>query len=419
MTTKQPMLTGYRVLDITQFVAGPTCSRILAEMGADVVKVELAPNGDRSRFQGMKPRERPASSQSTYFVQHNHSKRSLALQFKHPRSQALIRSMIPKIDVLVENFAPGVMARAGLSYEELRKINPRLIMCSISVAGQSGPLSGQPGYDYIAAAYAGITGVIGEPDGAPAQLTVAIGDISTGVAAAMAVGFALLHRERTGEGQLIDSSILDTYFHMHEVNVPRVSLRGDRFVPKRTGSQHPDGGPTGLFRCGDGSYINITALPHQWPQLVAAIGMPELLADPRFKDARGRRDNNDELKAIIEQWLATFPDRQSALTALEKQRVPAAPILTLNEAVAQPHLRERGTVRQAEDSELGSFDIPGMPVKFSNWPARTGLRADLLGEHNEAILRELAGLSDAEIAALYEEKVLVQDPAVKARRSAG
>jgi CoA:oxalate CoA-transferase len=235
----------------------------------------------------------------------------------------------------------------------------------------------------------------------------------------MAVGFALLHRERTGEGQLIDSSILDTYFHMHEVNVPRVSLRGDRFVPNRTGSQHTDGGPTGLFRCGDGSYINITALPHQWSQLVAAIGMPELLADPRFKDARGRRDNNDELKAIIERWLATFPDRQSALAALEEQRVPAAPILTLNEAVAQPHLRERGTVRQAEDSELGSFDIPGMPVKFSNWPARTGLRADLLGEHNEAILRDLAGLSDAEIAALYEEKVLVQDPAVKARRSAG
>lgn len=416
MTAKQPMLTGYRVLDITQFVAGPTCTRILAELGADVVKLELAPHGDRSRFQGIKPLDRKGSSQSTYFVQHNHSKRSLALQFKHPRSQALIRAMIPKIDVLVENFAPGVMARAGLSYEELRKLNPRLIMCSISVAGQSGPLSGQPGYDYIAAAYAGLTDQIGEPDGAPAQLTVAIGDVSTGVAAAMAVGFALLHRERTGEGQHIDSSILDTYFHMHEVNVPRVSLRGDGFVPKRTGSQHPDGGPTGIFRCGDGRYINITSLAHQWPQLVVALGKPELLDDMRFKHARSRRDNNGELKVIIEGWLAQFLDRKAALAALEKERVPCAPILTLNEAVAHPHLRQRGTVRQAKDRELGSFDVPGMPVKFSSWPDRTELRADLLGESNDAILRELAGLTDEDIAALYEDKVLVQDAAVKKAR---
>lgn len=416
MTAKQPMLTGYRVLDITQFVAGPTCTRILAELGADVVKLELAPHGDRSRFQGIKPRDRKGSSQSTYFVQHNHSKRSLALQFKHPRSQGLIRRMIPKIDVLVENFAPGVMARAGLSYEELRKLNPRLIMCSISVAGQSGPLSGQPGYDYIAAAYAGLTDQIGESNGAPAQLTVAIGDVSTGVAAAMAVGFALLHRERTGEGQYIDSSILDTYFHMHEVNVPRVSLRGDDFVPKRTGSQHPDGGPTGIFRCGDGRYINITALAHQWHQLVAALGEPELLDDMRFKDARSRRDNNGELKIIIERWLAQFPDREAALAALEKERVPCAPILTLNEAVAHPHLRLRGTVRQAKDRELGSFDVPGMPVKFSSWPDRAELRADLLGESNEAILRELAGLTDDEIATLYEDKVLVQDAAVRKAR---
>ena len=291
-----PMLTGYRVLDITQFVAGPTATRILAECGADVIKIELAPYGDRSRIQGIKPREPPGesggSSQSTYFFQHNHSKRSLALQWKHPKSTAILEALVGKVDVLVENFAPGVMARAGLGYERLSTINPRLVMCSISVAGQSGPLSGQPGYDYIASAYAGVTDQIGEAGGAPAQFTIAIGDVSTGVAAAMAVGFALLHRERTSEGQLIDSAILDTYFHMHEVNVPRVALRGDRFTPKRTGSQHPDGGPTGLFRCSDGRYINITALAHQWEQIAAALGKPELVDDPRFKDARARRDNN-------------------------------------------------------------------------------------------------------------------------------
>ena len=411
--TKPAMLTGYRVLDITQFVAGPTCTRILAEMGADVIKVELAPGGDRTRVQGIKPREPKGSSQSTYFFQHNHSKRSLALQWKHPRTTEILKALIAKTDVLVENFAPGVMARAGLSYEEVKKVNPRIVMCSISVAGQSGPLSGQPGYDYIAAAYAGVTEQIGEADGPPAQFTIAIGDVSTGVAAAMAVGFALLHRERTGEGQYIDAAIVDTYFHMHEVNVPRVSLRGDKFKPTRSGSQHPDGGPTGLYRCSDGSYINITSLAHQWPQIAAALGKPELVDDPRFKDARGRRDNSEAIRVIIEAWLATFPGRDEALAVLEKHRVPCAPILTLNEAAKHPHLRARGTVRQVSDPFLGAFDIPGMPVRMSGWTPREGLTADLLGQHNEEVLKELAGMSDADIADLYEQQVLVQDAAVK------
>ena len=188
------------------------------------------PHGDRSRIQGIKPRDQKGSSQSTYFFQHNHSKRSLALQWRHPRSTEILKALTAKVDVLVENFAPGVMARAGLGYDELRKLNCKLVMCSISVAGQVGPLSAQPGYDYIAAAYAGVTDQIGEANGSPAQFTIAIGDVSTGVTAAMAVGFALLHRERTGEGQYIDSAILDTYFHMHEVNVPRVALRGEHIV---------------------------------------------------------------------------------------------------------------------------------------------------------------------------------------------
>jgi CoA:oxalate CoA-transferase len=406
------MLTGYRVLDFTQFVAGPTCTRLLAEAGAEVIKVELAPHGDRSRFQGLKPREHKQSSQSTYNFQHNHSKKSLGLDLKHPRSRELLRAMVPKVDVVVENFAPGVMARNGLAYEDLKAINPALVMCSISLAGQSGPLSQKPGYDYIGAAYAGITGLIGEPERNPAQVTVALGDVSTGVAAAMAIGFALLHRERTGEGQHVESTLIDTYFHMHEVNVPRVSLRGDAFVPTRTGSQHPDGGPTGNFRYRGDMFITLTVLPHQWPQLVKALGRPELLDDPRFNSARGRRDNNVELQAIIEEWLAQFPTREAAIDALERERIPCAPVLTVNEAIRQPHLRERGTVRRVEDTQLGAFDIPGMPVKFSQWPGRSDLRADLLGAHNEAVLGELLGLSGDEIAALYAQNVLVRDPAL-------
>jgi CoA:oxalate CoA-transferase len=411
MSLAPKMLTGYRVLDITQFVAGPTCTRLLAEAGADVIKIELAPSGDRSRFQGLKPRspEYKNTSQSTYFFQQNHSKRSLALDFKHPKSRELLRKLAAKCDVLVENFTPGVMSRAGLGYEDLRKINPKLIMCSISFAGQSGPLSDKPGYDYIAQAMAGITGLIGEPDGRPAQVPVAIGDASTGVAAAMAVGFALLHRERTGEGQFIEATLVDTYFHMHEANVPKVALRGDAFVPAREGSLHPNGGPVGVFDCGRGEFIVICALAHQWPQLVKAIGMPELEADPRFASARARSDNNRLVAGILESWLKTFPSRDAAIAALEKERIPCAPVLTLNEAMAQPHLVERGTVRQVSDPQIGPFAIPGNPVRFSAWPDQSEWRADLLGEHNEQILQEL-GLSGDDIAQLYIEKVIVQDP---------
>ncbi len=411
MQTRTPMLTGYRVLDITQFVAGPTCTRIMAELGAEVIKVEFAPSGDRGRASGDKsrdPRFRNAS-QSTYYFQHNHSKKSLAIDLKQARGRDLIKALVAKSDVVVENFAPGVMKRMGLAYDDLRVINPRLIMCSISLAGQTGPLSQKPGFDYMGAAYAGIAGLAGEPDH-PAQLATAIGDSSTGLTAAMAIGFALLHRERTGEGQYIDCSLLDTYFQMHEVNVPKAAVRGPSFAPKRAGSLHPDGGPTGMFHYKDEEFIAIMVMPYQWKQMVATMNMPALADDPRFASPRARRDNNEALKAVIEDWLQTFPSRDAAIAALEAGRIPCAPVLTLHEAIAHPHLRERGTVRRVKDPLIGEFDIPGMPVKFSQWPGRDLLRAALLGEHNEQVLRDLLSIPASEIAALYADKVLVRDP---------
>ncbi len=406
------MLKGYRVLDIGQFVAAPTCTRILAEMGAEVIKLELAPFGDRGRFSGDKPLdpELKKTSQSTYYFQHNHSKKSLALDIKQERGRELVHALISKIDVVVENFAPGVIGRAGFGYDKLSAINPKLIMCSISLAGQSGPLSDKPGFDYMGAAYAGITSCIGEADRGPAQLPMAISDSATGVTAAMAIGFALLHRERTGEGQYIDCSLIDTYFNMHEVNVPKSSLRGTRFQPQRSGSLHPDGGPTGVFRCKDGAFISIMVMPHQWPLMVKAMNMPELAGDPRFRDARARRDNNVALKEIIENWLAGFANRDAAVAALEAERVPCAPVLTLHEAMAHPHLRARGTVRRVADSDIGTFDIPGLAAKFSRWTPAHDLKADRLGEHNEELLRDLLGLSESDIRQLYCDKTIVHDP---------
>jgi CoA:oxalate CoA-transferase len=244
---------------------------------------------------------------------------------------------------------------------------------------------------------------------------IAIGDSATGVTAAMAVGFALLHRERTGEGQYIDCSLLDTYFNMHEVNVPKCSLRGKQFQPARMGSLHPDGGPTGVFRCRNDEFISIMVLPYQWLLLTKAMNMPELAEDIRFRDPRSRRDNNEALQAIIEKWLAQFESRGQAIAALEAERVPCAPVFTLHEAMAHPHLRERGTVRRVVDHEIGAFDIPGLAAKFSAWAPPVDVKADRLGEHNEEILRDVLKLSEADIRQLYLDKVIVRDPLLERR----
>jgi len=411
MANKPQMLEGYRVLDFTQFVAGPTCTRLLAEMGAEVIKLELAPSGDRVRADGLKSLapEYKGSTHSTYYMQHNHSKLSFAIDLKKPGAREIVMSMIPQVDVVVENFAPRVIDRLGFAYKDVKAVNPKIIMCSISMAGQTGPLSSKAGYDFIGQAYAGITDGIGQVDGPPALTTMAIGDVSTGVAAAMAVGFALLHRERTGEGQYLDASLLDTYFHMHEKTVPIVSLRGDKFHPTRSGSLHPDGGTTGIFQYKGDQYVQITSTPHQWTQFVRALRMPELATDPRFKDARGRRDNKEELRDVIEGWLSKQPSRDDAIATLDAERVPCAPVLTVNEAVKHPHHNERKTVRWVKDPLLGTVAIPGVPVKFSAWPDRTEVRSARLGEDNERVLRELLKMPADQIRKLYAEGILVHD----------
>jgi len=412
MATMPRMLEGYRVLDFTQFVAGPTCTRILAEMGAEVIKVELAPDGDRVRAGGLKPLkpELKDSTTSTYYLQHNHSKLSFAIDLKQPGARELVTKMLPKIDVLVENFAPGVIKRLGFDYETVKKINPSIVMVSISGLGQTGPLSYKAGYDYIGQAYAGVTDGIGERGHAPSLVTMAIGDVSTGVASAMAVGFALVHRERTGEGQYLDASLTDTYYHMHETSPPMVALRGDRYRKTRNGSQHPDGGPTGVYHFKDDQYVLLTVpTPHQWRAFCRAMGMPELADDPRFRSARGRRDNDAELKVIIEDWMKTFETRDEIIAALDEERVPCAPVLTVNEATNHPHLKERKTVRFIKDPLLGEVAVPGVPVKFSAWPDKTDLRTARLGEDNERVLHELLNMPDAEIKRLYDKGILVRD----------
>ncbi|MFZ5654341.1 MAG: CaiB/BaiF CoA transferase family protein [Pseudomonadota bacterium] len=397
----KPILAGYRILDFTQYLAGPSATRLMAEMGAEIIKVEMAPYGDPSRAFPYRRQKR-----SAYYIQQNRGKKSLCLDLKDARAQAVVRDLIGRCDVLIENYAPGVIGRLGFGWEQVRAINPRLVMCSISAFGQSGPLSHLSGFDYIAQAYAGVTSVIGEPDRPPSLPMLAIGDVTTGVHAACALGFALLDVHRTGVGQHLDISLLDCYFHHHEVNVQAWSASGGKIVPRRAGSHHYAVAPTGIFRGPEG-YIMILALLHQWPVLCKAMGREDLIADERFKTNELRVANQRELIAIIEQWLQGFPSDAAAIEALQAVRVPVAPILTVPQAIAHPHHRARGTVRRISDPILGEFDIPGMPLRFSAHPELPELRAPLLGEHNGEILTGLLGYAAGQVAELEGAGVLV------------
>ncbi len=404
--SRQGMLAGYKVLDFTQIVAGPTTTRLLAEMGAEVIKVEQAPKGDPARLNGILKKGR-----SGYFIQHNVCKQSLCVNLKTEEGRDIIRGLIPHMDVVVENYSPGAIKRLGFAYEELQKLNPRIIMCSISALGQTGPLSHVPGYDFIAQAYSGFNEVTGERGRAPAMPQAAIGDVSTGVHAFGAIACALLHRERTGEGQYIDVSLLDAYIHSHDFTIQSHSASGGKFVPTRSGAHHMGLAPCGIFQAKDGFVVIVGALDHQWQGVARTIGHPEFVEDPRFRTNRDRVHHKKELIQAIEAWLGTMPNREEAVAALHRERVPAAPVLTIPEVVNHPHLLEREAIRPIQDKVLGDFVLPGFPFRFSS-PARTDapFEAPDLGEHNDSILCNYLDYSADQLERLARDGILVSRP---------
>lgn len=398
------ILNGYRVLDMTHVLAGPTATRLMAEMGAEVIKVEFPPQGDVSR---VLPAHK--NGRSAYYTQQNRGKRSLCLNAKTPQGRAILTELLKTVDVFIENFAPGVIGRMGFSWEEVHKINPRVVMCSISAFGQSGPLSSLPGFDYIAQAYSGVMGMIGDPNGPPSFPMVSLGDISTGVHAAAAIGFALLHRERGGEAQYLDISLLDAYTGYHELNIHLYSLTNGEVEPTRAGSQHFAVCPLGLFKSRDG-YVCIIALQNQWAPLCRAIGRPELIDDPRYCNNAQRVAHANEVIAILQAWCDQQPNDDAILAALQAERVPCAPVLRIGQVVSHPHMLERGTVRVVQDPKLGEVLMPGMPLRFSGFEPNQPLDAAYLGEHNEAVLAEVLGYDAARIEALRAAGVLYSNP---------
>ena len=399
--TEKP-LEGIVVLDFTQFVAGPVCTRAMAELGAEVIKVELAPSGDQSRILPLR-----RNGRSAYFVQQNLGKQSLCVDLRKPAGLELIKRLVPKVDVLVENFSPGAIARLGLGWDVLHELNPQLIMCSISAFGQDGPLAHLPGFDFVGQAYSGITAMIGEPGKAPPLTGAAIGDVGAGVTALAAINAALYGRLRHGgPGERIDVAILDFYFHSHALAVELYSASSGEVTLERSGSQHLTLAPAGIFAAREGHVVIIPVGEPMWQRLARAIGQPELIEDARFKDNQARAERRSEINRIVERWLAAQDSDAEAIRILQEHRVPCAPVLTVADAMRNPQLLHRLTVRDIDDPKVGRFQVPGSLFRFPERGDLTHPWAPGLGEHNGRILSRHLGLSQSEVQVLHDDGTL-------------
>ena len=405
-------LAGVRVIDFTNYIAGPIVTRFLADMGAEVIKVELPPreNPIQPRFTN----QGPYASGGFAFALWNRGKKSVCLDFHKPRGLEITKELIRRADVVVENFSPGVMERAGLSYEELRKINPRIVMVSVSGCGQTGPLAHRPGNDHVALALSGVMDLTGYPDRAPALPGYFIADNNGGVHGAIAVCAALFRRERTGRGQHIDISMVEALFHLHDMGlVQHLSSHGES-APERMGSHHPSTSPCGVFQARNG-YVVITALVHHWEHFVKTIGKPELLSDTRFNPTSVRVQNRLELVPIIEGWLKSFPSREDALKILNANHILAAPVLSVAQAIEQPQLTERGFIKNVEHPVIGDLQLPMIPLRFSESATEITGPAPLIGEHNLSVLNSYLGYSAEQVEELTRQGILVREAAVAQR----
>jgi len=397
------MLSGVKVLDFTQYLAGPTVTRLMAEMGADIIKVEIAPMGDPSR---LLPTIK--SGRSGYFVQQNRGKKSLCLNFEKPAALEILRALVPKVDIVVENFGPGVLQKRGLDYEALKQLNPRLIMASLSAFGRKSPLAHKTGYDMIAQAFSGLMQMTGEPEGPPTFVGIGIADVGTGVHTFAALGYALYDREKTGVGQYLDIAMIDALYHMHDFGLQSHSLSGGEFVPNRMGKYHNQICPCGIYKAPQG-WIFLLVLDRQWASMVKALGKPELLTDPRFATAAERVKNREILNPIVQGWCLSFASDEAVVAVLEQHRIACAPVLSVVETLTHPYFKARNMVRTVADPILGAVTIPGFPLKFSAYPDLPELHAPLLGQHGVQVLKEYLNYSDTEIARLQQSGTLYSE----------
>jgi crotonobetainyl-CoA:carnitine CoA-transferase CaiB-like acyl-CoA transferase len=387
-------LSGIKVLDLSRVLAGPWCAQTLADLGADVWKVEEPERGDDTR--AWMPPE--IDGESTYFMSANRSKRSIAVDLKHPDGQRIVRGMAGKADVLVENYKRGTLERFGLGYEALAALNPGLVYCSISGYGRTGPRADEPGYDFAIQAESGLMSITGEPGGAPMKHGMAITDLVTGMNATQAVLAALLARARTGKGQLIDMALLDCAVALLANMASGHIVTGEE--PPRLGNAHPSLAPYQLFETSDGDFVLAVGNDGQFRALCdKVIGRPDLSADPRFSTSRGRVIHRD---ALVPELVAAFRTRSTAewIAALQRAKVPCGQVRNLTQVFGSPEIAARGLVAEVPDARHGTLKLMRSPLALRGTPPREPSAPPRLAEHTDVLLKEVLGLDAREIEAL-------------------
>lgn len=389
-------LNGIRVLDFSRILAGPFCAMNLADLGAEVIKIEKPESGDDSRAFGPF-----VEDQSGYYILLNRGKKSITLDLKSPTAKEIIYEMVKQSDVLVENFKPGVMDKLGFSYDALKEINPGLIYCSISGFGQDSPYRNRAAYDLVAQGMSGMMSITGFPENPPTRLGSSLGDVSAGLYATLGILAALFSRTQTGKGQYVDIAMMDSVFAFMETNVVRYTI--GNVLPTRVGSRHPLSAPFDTYQCKDGLVIIAIANDPLFLRLCEMMGMPDLIKDPRFDIDPHRVVHEKELKAIIEGFLADYTVDQ-AMEMMLKISLPCAPIQNVQQACEDPSILTREMLVDVEQPGIGKVRITGSPIKLSETPTDPKHAAPLLGEHSKEILKTL-GYTEEQISGFEKENI--------------
>ncbi|HBP28685.1 MAG TPA: CoA transferase [Advenella kashmirensis] len=404
MTQRMAPLANIRVLDLTRVLAGPWCTQNLADLGADVIKVERPGSGDDTRGWGppyLKDQHGADTSEAAYYLSANRNKRSLALDFTTDAGREVVLALAAKADIVVENYKVGGLKKYGLDYASLKQINPRLIYCSITGFGQTGPYATRPGYDYIIQGMGGLMSITGEhddlPGGGPQKAGVAVSDLMTGMYASVAILAALNERHSSGLGQYIDMALLDCQVAMLANQNLNYMTSGQ--VPKRAGNAHQNLVPYQVFEVEDGHLILAVGNDTQFASFCRLINMPELVNDERYRKNAGRVVNRDSLIPLLASVMKTRK-RDTWLADLEASNIPAGPINTIDQVYADPQVIARQLKLELPHPAAGTSPMTASPMRFSDTPIQYRNAPPMLGQHSEDILREELGWSDEQIATL-------------------
>jgi len=393
----QGPLAGIRVLDFTRVLAGPSASLALADMGAEIIKVE-PPDGDETRtFPPFRDGE------SHYFISINRGKKSIVIDLKSEAGKDLAKELASKCDILIENYRPGVMDRLGLGYDVLSKLNPGLIYCAISGFGMTGPMKDRPSFDIVLQALSGALSVNGDPNGLPTKLGIPLGDLVGGINGPIGILAALYERSVTGKGRLIDVSLLDGMIGMLGYLAQLAFFTGED--PTRQGSQHPNLVPYGVFPASDGSIIIACLTNNFWGRICNAVAKPECEKDPRFDSIQKRRDCREQVNALISEFTVTRTVAE-LVEIFTHHQVPHAPILGVLDALQQPQALAREMVVDTEHKTLGKIPIVNRPIKFPGDKQPIPSAPAVLGEHTDEILAQVLGMSEEQIAELRDSKTV-------------